>query len=1253
MRGHADVVQWRAMPFVEVKLLGPLQVDVDGRRLELSRLKQRALLALLALRAGEVVSTDRLIDGLWGESPPKAAVGSLQNLVSELRKALGPDVLVTRSPGYVLDIDRELVDAHRFERAVHEGRGLRDALALWRGPALADLTFEPFAQAEIGRLEELRAFAMEELFDTELESGRHAQLVAELEGFVAEHPLRERPRRQLMLALYRSGRQADALEAYRRARETLVEELGIEPSPELQRLEQAILRHDPSADLERHAKAPVEPERRKTVTVLFADVVDSSTLAAELDPEVLRAVMRTYFDVVRTVVERHGGRIEKFIGDAAMAAFGIPEQHEDDALRAVRAAYELHQALAELQSDHTVVPRLRAGVNTGEVLTSDPASGESFATGRPVVLATRLQQAAQSGETLLGETTYELVRDTVTVEAVEPLDLGGALGRVPTFRLVALAEEPSGLTVRSTAPLVGRDEELARLRAAFAGAQSERRSRVITLLGDAGIGKTRLAAELVSTADATVLVGRCVPYGEGATYLPLADALRQAVPTRVRASVASLLESDDQADVVAERVAELTGDAEIATSTGELLWAVRRFLEALARRRPVLLVLDDVHWAEPTLLDLVEYLSAWPSEAPLLVVCLARPELLDKRPGWAGPNSISLDPLSAEESATLIQELVEVPEDVRRRIVETAEGNALFVEQLAYVFQEDDQQAFEKLPPSIDALLASRLDRLEPEQRALLERAAVVGKDFTRTAVMHLSPPEELPVVGGRLTTLLRKGLIRARRLSVDGDDAFRFHHGLVRDVAYAGITKDLRGDLHERHAAWLEQRHGAGELVGYHLEQALRYRIELRPGDPLLPTLAQRAGQHLADAGVRAFKRADTPAAINLFGRAVSLLPVDDPQRTEALCELGIAQRSVGDASAAEATLTEAIESANGAGDRRLELRARIELSYLRLFTDREADPSELLELAREASPLFEELGDERALGRTWRQVGYVHGSMAGRCADWLDASERALTYYRRSGWSASGSLAELAAALFYGPTPVAEGIDRCEQRLAETTDRLGTANVLVYLGGLQALAERFEEALALLGDADEIYRELSEVYGRANNGGRILGRTHRLAGDLGAAEQVLRECCNTFERAHDKAALSTVAAELGQVLYTHERYAEAAEWGGVAEDDAPAGDIVAQFSWRALRGKLLAREGRLRDAEAVASEAVRIADRTDALTHRGEVLLGLADVLCLGERRAEAATRIEEAIELFELKGNEASERAARSLLAEVAIV
>jgi DNA-binding SARP family transcriptional activator len=1232
------------MTSVEIRLLGPLEVDVSGRRLDLRRQKQRALLALLALHAGEVVSTDRLVDDLWGERPPKSAVGSLQNLVSELRKALGADVLVTRAPGYVLEVDRAQVDAHRFERLAQDRATLREALGLWRGPALADLAFEPFAQGEIARLEELRAAAKEDLFDAELELGRHGAIVAELEAFVAEHPLRERPRAQLMLALYRSGRQADALEAYRSARETLVEELGIDPSPELQQLEHAILRHDPSLAFERPAaKAPTERERRKTVTILFADVVDSSALAAGLDPEVLRALMRSYFDVVRTVVERHGGTVEKFIGDAAMAVFGIPEVHEDDALRAVRAAFELHEALGRIEPEHGVQLRIRVGVNTGEVLAADPASGESFATGSAIVVATRLQQAALPGETLIGAPTQRLVRHAFRSDAGEPLDLGGGLGRVVAFRMLGPAEEPGGLRVGTTASLVDRLAEAARLRAALAGVQSERRSRVLTVIGDAGIGKTRLAAELVSSADATALVGRCVPYGEGATYLPLAEALRQAVPRRVRATVASLLAGDEHADVVGQRIAELTGEAEGTGSTGELFWAVRRLLESLALDRPVLLVLEDVHWAEPTLLDLVEYLRAWASEAPVLVLCLARRDVLETRPGWS-EGALLLEPLSRGESAELVAGLADVADDVSSRIVEAAEGNALFLEQLlAYV--EEEPGAVGPLPPSIEALLAGRLDRLEPEERGLLERAAVIGKEFTRAAVIHLSPPDELAGIDSRLSSLLRKGLIHARRSSRSDEDVFRFHHGLVRDVAYAGITKELRADLHERHGNRLAQRREVPELVGYHFEQAHRYRGELRPHDPSLAGLADRAGEQLADAGIGAWKRADTPAAVNLLARAAALLPA----RAELLCELGLAQRNAGQADAAERTLEQARAVAAEQGDRGLELRARIELAHARLFSDPSRDSSELLELAETAIPLVEELGDDRSLGRTWRQVGSVHGSFRGSMSGWQESVERALVHYRRSGWSTAGCLHELAAALFHGPTPVEAAVARCDELLSEATERVAEAYVDAFRAGLVALSGRFDEARQILNRANTTFDELGESYSRANAGGRVLARIEFLAGDYAAAERVLRECCDTFERVGDFAARATAAAQLADALYAQDRLEEADRWALLAEAGAPRDDVSAQFSWRSVRAKLKARNGELASAESLAREAAEIAATTDALTEHGHVLLALAEVRRLGGRPTEAARAAEQALGLFERKGDVASMRTAQALLAE----
>jgi DNA-binding SARP family transcriptional activator len=1252
---------------IEFRVLGPFEVWAEGRALELKRRKQRALLALLLLHAGEVVSTDRLIEELWAGNPPKAAVGSLQNLVSDLRKALGRDLVRTREPGYVLDIEPEQVDLHRFERLVAQASEggdaerraelLREALSLWRGPPLADLAFEPFVHVEVARLEELRTAAREELIDAELELGRHSQLVGELETLVTENPLRERLRGQLMLALYRSGRQAEALEAYRRARETLVDELGIDPSPELQRLEQSILRHDPELDLPAAPISTEQPtgERRKAVTVLFADIVDSTSLAAALDPEVLRAVMRRYFDTVRTIVERHGGVIEKFIGDAAMAVFGVPRMHEDDALRALRAANDLREALAalnaDLERDHGLELQVRIGINSGEVLAGDAAAGQPFATGVAVNVAMRLQQAALPGETLLGEATERLVRDAAEVEPVEPVDVGAPHAPYRAFRLLAVGEHAARAS--RGASFVGREAPLAWLAEAFRRVRAERRARIVVVLGEAGIGKTRLASEFIQSLvdEASSLVGRCVSYGEGATYLPLAEIVRQVAPERPQATIERLLEGDEHAAVVAERIAELTGQTEGTAPTGELFWAVRQLFEGLARRSPLVVLLEDLHWAEPTLLDLVEYLAAWPVETPLLLVCLARPELRDERPGLSAEAEVlRLEPLGDAAIDLLVDELggSEVGAETRRRIASLAEGNPLFVEQLVAFLDEAGPEALESVPPSVEALLASRLDRLEHDERALLERAAVAGREFSRGAVVHLTPPDELTGIDRRLRSLSGRSLLREVR---GKDDALRFQHVLIRDVAYSAITKERRADLHERYGSWLDGRNEPDELVGYHAEQAHRYRRELQPSYPELERLASWAGERLAAAGIRAWKRADTPATVNLLGRATALLSTDDASRIELLCELGVAQRASGDFERGETTLAEASEAASSAHDQRLRLRAQIELAHLHLFSDPEGASVELIELATQAVPIFEELNDERALGRTWRHVGYVR-SMEGRIGDWQEAVERAFVHYHRSGWSASGCLQDLASALFYGPTPVAEALDRCEELLYEATDRAGQANVLAFMGGLEAIDGRFDVAHLHVAEAATTYEEIGEVYARANNSGRVLGRIEMLSGDAATAGRVLEDCCGTLERVHDAAGLSTVAAELADALYVQGRYDEAKIWLDLAQKRAASDDVSAQWSWRRTRAKLLARDGDFRNAESLAEEAVRIAARTDALGDHGGVLLDLAEVLRLAERPAEAADSVEKALLLFERKGNRVSAEAARAMLSELTV-
>ncbi|HEY2936390.1 MAG TPA: BTAD domain-containing putative transcriptional regulator [Gaiellaceae bacterium] len=1263
----SKTVQTRGL---ELRLLGPLEARRGGTPIALGGRKPRALLADLAVHLGEVVSTDRLMDDVWGERPPASAAHAVEVYVSKLRRALEPASIASRSGGYALELDPECVDSRRFERLVDQGRTTEDpaaraallgeGLSLWRGPPLADLTYEPFAQGEIARLEELRAVAVEERIEAELALGHAAELVPELEALVTQHPFRERLCGQLMLALYRAGRQADALAAFRATRRTLLDELGMEPGPELRALETAIIRQDEELLTAAAPPARRPQTQRKLATILFADIDDSTGLTTSHDPETVRGALDRYFELASAVLAEHGGTVEKFVGDAVMAVFGIPVAHEDDALRAAQAALDIRAGLAELndglERDLGLRLAVQIGLETGEVVTGDTAARELFATGEAVNVAARLQQAAAPGEVVLGPLTARLIGHAARLESLGTLALRGISKSVPGFRLIELAPAAASVERRLDAPLVGRADELTRLRQTFARVVRERTVHAASLLGPAGIGKSRLAAELASSLgdEATVLTGRCLPYGRGITFWPARMIVREAAGGESREAILALLDGAADAQAVADRLAE-----DAAAPAEEVVWAFRLLCEFLATRRPLLLVLDDLHWAEPTLLDLVEHLADRSRGAPILVLGLAREELLEERPGFLGgrdnAETLALDALSAEETETLVAQLATpLAEDMQRRIAEAAEGNPLFLEQLVALAAEDGLDPERPMPATIQALLLARLDRLGPGERAVLERAAVIGKEFWRSAVADLLDASAAATARRHLDTLVRRGFLHPAAATTAFEEAYRFRHGLIESAAYGATPKGERAQLHERFAEWLDRRPEAAAaadldaLVGYHLEQAYRYRAELAPVDRHARGLAADAGARLGSAGIRAWKRGDARATTNLLGRSTALLPESDATRRELLCELGVALRTAGESERAEGILQDAVNVSLATGDRRVELRARIELTYAHLMSKPQERADELLAMASEAIPLLEAVGDDRSLGRAWLLSGFVHGGVRCHHAAWLEGAESAAVHYQRAGWPVATCLGQIAVALYHGPTPVAEAIARCEEILRHAgPDRGAEANVRVYLGGLEAQRGRFDMAGELVQKARALYDDLGQAEASARNCGAVTADIALLADDPVGAEHALRLTCETLEEMRDFSTLATRAADLAEALYVQGRYHDAEVCTHVSEQHAGRDDVTAQTAWRSVRAKVLARRGDHDDAAALAWQALRLIEETDALNQRAKTLLDLAEVLRVGSLSDEARIHGAEAVRLYELKGNTVGREKARAVL------
>jgi class 3 adenylate cyclase/ketosteroid isomerase-like protein/tetratricopeptide (TPR) repeat protein len=1014
---------------------------------------------------------------------------------------------------------------------------------------------------------------------------------------------------------------------------------------------------------------------RKVVSVLFADLAGSTELQEALDPESARRVMTRFYEVMRSAVQRHEGTVEKFIGDAVVALFGAPTVQEDDAIRAVRCAAAMVEDLnalnEELEPRWGVRLRMRVGVNTGELV----LSSEGLLVGDTVNTAARLEQAAPAGVVLIGEATQRLVRHHVKLDPVRLLQAKGKAKPLPAWLLVSASSGPDeALSAAAEAPFVGRVGELRRLDRALNAVISGRGCRLVTVIGSPGVGKSRIVAEFARavTAKATVVEGHCEPSGEGITFLPVAEVLRGLAgieeadaPNVVLTKLAGLADDEPDRDRLVAVVGSVLG-ASAPASVEESFWGLRRTIEAVARRRPLVIVLDDVQWGQPMFLDLAEHLIDWVRDAPILLVALARPELRETRDAFTSAGRRALDvielaPLKREESRTLLDLVLgvsDLPQPLIRRILDTTEGNPLYLGELLRMLIDEGSLARSddvwmavggiesvEVPPTIQALLAARIERLRSDERTVLERAAVIGQQFYRGAVADLAPAPVSLGLDAHLETLRRKDMVEPEGTYWIDEPVFRFHHALIRDAAYHLLLKELRAELHERFADWLHAKAGDfvgehEEVIAYHLEQAHEYRRQLGPLDARGRRLGARAADRLYSAGERALAREDLAAASNLLRRA---LDRGAGQDSEILWDLAETLLSAGDTAAA-AEIVERLR-AGAAGDEVRRARSAVLGGQLALLTG----VGDLEQIVADVSAAASELAaadDGRGAGKAHHVVAEAQGQL-GHVGAVESALDDALLAARKAGdrRRITAVLAAAPRAALWGPSPVVSASGRCLDVVRilrmEPGNRYLETNALRCQAVLEAMRGRFDAARAILRAAratvDELglSLELQELAAHA-------GMVELLAGAPPAAEALLREARDGFEALGAGARAALAAALLARALVEQGRDEEAIEQTEFAEAHA-GGDLKTTITWCGVRAGALARGGRHHEALALARRAVELAEPTDALADKADAAMALTGVLLASGDSDRAADAAHLALGLYAAKGHTAgAERA-----------
>ena len=1023
------------------------------------------------------------------------------------------------------------------------------------------------------------------------------------------------------------------------------------------------------------ATAGVPQERRKTVTIVFANPRISVQGGGTLGPRDLQEVMSRYFRAMRTILEKHGATVEKFIGDAVMAVFGLPVLHEDDALRASRAAIEMQGALHKLNPELAykwgAVVQQQIGVNTGEVVAGDASRGERLVTGDVVNVAARLEQAAPPLEVLIGELTHRLVRDAVTVEPVEPLTLKGKAEPVPAYRLISVSQAVEGFRRREDSPMVGRETEMASLSEMLLRARHERAGRMATVVADAGTGKSRLIREFVNACDTTSVVirGKCLSYGEGITFWPLVEAARGAAsigaddtPEVALGKLRTIIKDPGVADRIGATIGLMPGQFAVP----EIQWATRKMLEEIGHEHPVIWVIDDIHWAEQTLLDLLVYLLDY-CEKPLLLLCSTRPDLLESHADWGErPDSVRiiLKPLSDADAGQVVHNLLGkagIASDVQDRIVAAAEGNPLYVEQMLGMLIDSGrlrkvEDRWEPtvdlsqmvIPPSIQALLAARLDLLDQEERSVIEPASVIGAEFPQAAVAELAPGPIRDRIPPLLSDMSRKQLVRRSSSTNIDEAAYRFMHILIKDAAYGGILKRARADFHERFVNWAQRANEETgrnqefeEIHGYHLEQAYRYLTELGPLDEHGLLLGARASDLLASAGRRALARGDTPATANLLRRAAASRQQHDRARLALLPDLGEALLELGEFDEARRVLAEAMALSTDVGDQRLVARALLVDLMRQLYAEETPDWTTLV--AREVDrmiPIFDAAEDASGLALAWRMRVGMYGT-TGEYGKAIEAAEKEIEYARAADdfrLQTKGAVAYALAAP-WGPIPVAVAIARCEELASEiAADQRSVALIQQRLAHLYAMDRNFERARTLYASARSILNEL---------GGGILSyatsldsaRVEILAGDYEAAARELERDYTALGVLGARYVRSSTAGLLARVYASLDRLDEAIALSREVELTAAEDDVDPQALWRGARACVLARRGEIPDALQLAQQALDLRLKSDSPVEQAEALADLAVVEQAAGRRDAAAERIHRAIELLDGKGDRAT--------------